>query len=250
MEKKKYGLLFALLLISIVLLNGDIAFAIPPNVELEGNADGIVFIDGDKPFLVKYDMMPGDVIQRKIVLNNKHEDSYKVYLKAKRITPEEKYDLLNKIDLELFYNGEEFYKGPISGEDGLIHDVYLGTINPRESKVLDAKAEFDGKEIGNEYKNKYAEVEWIFTAIKVPDKNRRGRFEEEIVNKEEKDNIVKKVNTEEIENPKTKKTENLKTEEKITEKEMPKTGYENAFLIGLIICLVGISLLAKSKRRT
>ena len=47
-------------LLSIITIKGDALEKAPPNVELEGNANGIVYIPGDEPFLLGEEMVPGD----------------------------------------------------------------------------------------------------------------------------------------------------------------------------------------------
>ena len=43
-------------LLSIITIQGDALEKAPPNVELEGNANGIVYIPGDEPFLLGKEM--------------------------------------------------------------------------------------------------------------------------------------------------------------------------------------------------
>ncbi|WP_300347741.1 LPXTG cell wall anchor domain-containing protein [Clostridium sp.] len=160
--------LTALLVILITGSWGSVAKAISPNVELEGNARGIVFLSGDEPFLMKYNMLPGDTVERKMKLVNRYSDTYKIYLRAQRLTPKEKADILSKIHLKVFYDKKEIYSGPVSGEDGMTKNIYLGSIDPGKEKELYAKAILDGRTMGNEFKNKYGEVEWIFTAVRIP----------------------------------------------------------------------------------
>lgn len=145
--------------------------SVPPNVILQGETEGIVFIDDDKPFLESYGMLPGDSISRGIVIKNNWNTPFKVYMRAERVTPKEEYDLLNKLYLEI-KNGENLiYEGSVSGNNYLISDIYLGTYKPGEESNLYAKVYLDGESIGNEYKNKSAQVNWIFTATSYEDEN-------------------------------------------------------------------------------
>ena len=82
------------------------------------------------------------------------------------VSKKESYDLLEKIELKVIYDGNCIYDGFVSGQNGLENNIYLGEVKPGESKKLEAFAEFPGKEAGNEYKNKKAQVDWIFTAVK------------------------------------------------------------------------------------
>ena len=166
------------LTLSIILLTGikgEAVEVLPPNVKLVGDANGIVFVNGDEPFLCKYNMLPGDSVKRTMTLKNVHKDSYDIYIRAERVTKSKQYDLLKKINLVVKYDGNIIYNGPIASKNGLSNEIFLGKVKPGEEKKLEAEAVFDGKTIGNEYKNKYAEVEWIFTGIKIP---------EQMINKE------------------------------------------------------------------
>ena len=87
-------------------------------------------------------------------------------MRAERVSKKESYDLLEKIELKVIYDGNCIYDGFVSGQNGLENNIYLGEVKPGESKKLEAFAEFPGKEAGNEYKNKKAQVDWVFTAVK------------------------------------------------------------------------------------
>lgn len=134
------------------------------DVILEGNAEGIVFIPGQEPFLNKENMVPGDQVSRKIVINNKHKNSYELFLRAERISNKEEYDLLNKLNLKITYKGQIIYDGVASGEDGISKDISLGVFKPGEDETLLAQVTLDGPTMGNEFRNKKAAVNWIFTA--------------------------------------------------------------------------------------
>lgn len=159
--------LFTMAFLLIICKPGVASTFATPNVELEGNANGIVFLSGDEPFLWSDNILPGDELERDILLKNKHDSAYKIFMRAERVTKKEEYDLLEKIQLKVKYDGNYIYNGPVSGKNGLENDICLGVIEPGQEKKLEAFAEFPGKEMGNEYKNKYGQVDWIFTAVRV-----------------------------------------------------------------------------------
>lgn len=159
--------LFTMALLLIICKPGVASTFATPNVELEGNANGIVFLSGDEPFLWSDNILPGDELKRDILLKNKHDSAYKIFMRAERVTKKEEYDLLEKIQLKVKYDGNYIYNGHVSGKNGLENDICLGVIEPGQEKKLEAFAEFPGKEMGNEYKNKYGQVDWIFTAVKL-----------------------------------------------------------------------------------
>jgi len=165
--------IFKILILSLSLLLitgtiGDAAELAPPNVELEGNANGIVYIPGNEPFLEFRGMVPGDKIKRRLVLSNKFTDSYEIFMRAERISEKEEYDLLEKLKMKIDHNDGNLHEGDATGEHSIKENVSLGKINPGESKELVAEVDLDGQSTGNEYKNKSGEVKWIFTAVRTP----------------------------------------------------------------------------------
>ena len=165
--------IFKILVLSLSLLLmigtvGDATELAPPNVELEGNANGIVYIPGDEPFLEFKGMVPGDKIKRRLVLSNKFTDSYEIFIRAERISEKEEYDLLEKLKMKIDYNDGTLHEGDATGEESIKENVSLGKINPGETKELVAEVKLDGQSTGNEYKNKSGEVKWIFTAVRTP----------------------------------------------------------------------------------
>lgn len=178
MKTLKKSFLLTIVFLIIMCKPGVASTFATPNVELEGNAKGIVFISGDEPFLWSDNVLPGDKLERNIILRNKYDSPYKVFMKASRVTKKEKYDLLQKMDLKVTYDGSDIYTGPVSGENGLEENIFLGTINPGESKILNAVASFPGKTMGNEYKNKKGQVDWIFTAVRLESGRSRNKPDE------------------------------------------------------------------------
>lgn len=154
--------------LGLVLTTSMYAFAAtstPDNVRLEGNSEGIVFINGDEAFLSKEGMIPGDSVAREMVIDNKYNSDYEVFMRAERVSDKEEYDLLNKLELTVYYKNEVIYNGPASGENDLSNNISLGKYKPGEEANLYAEVKLDGPSTGNEYKNKYAQVDWIFTAV-------------------------------------------------------------------------------------
>ncbi|KXA06900.1 hypothetical protein [Clostridium perfringens] len=169
MKNLKKSFLFTIAVLLIICNKGVAEVFATPNIKLEGNANGIVFIPGDEPFLTSMNMLPGDKIKRDIILDNKDNQPYKVFLRAERVTKKEKYDLLEKINLSIKYDGKKIYSGPVSGENGMKENICLGVVKPGETNILHASVILDGKETGNEYKNKFGQVNWVFTAVKLED---------------------------------------------------------------------------------
>ena len=78
--------LFTMTFLLIVCKPGVASTFATPNIELQGNANGIVFIQGDEPFLWSDNMLPGDKFERSILLNNMHDNSYKIFMRAERVS--------------------------------------------------------------------------------------------------------------------------------------------------------------------
>lgn len=57
-------------------------------------------------------------------------------MRAERINKKESYDLLEKIELKVIYDGNCIYDGFVSGQNGLENNIYLGEVKPGESKNL------------------------------------------------------------------------------------------------------------------
>ena len=139
---------------------------LPSNVQLVGGSEGLISIPEDEPFLIKMGMLPGDSVERTMTIQNDYEYAYDLFLRAERVSEKEEFDLLTKLELSVYDGNQLIYEGPASGEYGMSSDISLGTYEPGDKTELYAVVELDGASTGNEYKNKYAEVDWIFTAIR------------------------------------------------------------------------------------
>lgn len=165
------------------------------------NHDLKVSKDDGVYFLHKEDLLPGDVIKGSYTITNTSSKSY--YLSLKSIidsdspTSSKRYYLVSKddslisnnvindekvadewikdINLKLTLDGVEVYNGPADGsakvdsnyaekEEGLFTDgIYIGEIAKNTKKVL--KAEFTiPSELGNDYQEAWARVDWLFSA--------------------------------------------------------------------------------------
>ncbi|OXX84990.1 hypothetical protein AVM15_01150 [Paraclostridium benzoelyticum] len=206
----------------------------PPNVELLGNANELVYIPDDDLFLQHPNMIPGDYIRRTLEIKNKHKYPYELFLRAERVSPKEEYDLLDKLDLKISYKDEVIYDEAVNGEDKLIKGISLGVFNPGQEENLIAEVKLDGASTGNEYKNKSAQIDWIFTAVRSEDESNEN--DKETVDKSDKvDNIDK-----------TDKSPNdLESDEDDMWSESPKTG-EDGIFIYVILGITSILLLLMS----
>lgn len=208
----------------------------PPNVELLGNANELVYIPDDDLFLEHPNMIPGDYIRRTLEIRNKHKYPYELFLKAERVSPKEEYDLLDKLDLKISYKNEVIYDEAVNGEDKLTKGISLGVFNPGQEENLIAEVKLDGASTGNEYKNKSAQIDWIFTAARSEDESHDN--DKETADKSDKTNNTNK--TDESPN-------NLGSDEDDMWSESPKTG-EDGIFIYVILGITSILLLLMSRK--
>lgn len=165
--KKNRIKLFVASVLSFSLLFTNVAMASEENnITIEGNARGLVTIPDKEKFLVKENMLPGDEANGTIVLDNHYDYPYTIYLRAEDYEHNTDISFVNKLNLKLDLDGNEFYNGNLHGDDGLSQNVELGTIEPGETKTIKANVTLDGESTGNEYKNCYASCKWIFTAVR------------------------------------------------------------------------------------
>lgn len=168
MKKVINIVMLSLALLLIAGTRGDAKEFASPNVKLKGSANGIVYLPGDEPFLELKNMVPGDNIKRRLILSNEFTDSYEIFIRAERVTEKEENDLLEKLKLKISYNNALLHDGNATGWESLKENKSLGKIRPGETKELVAEVSLDGASTGNEYKDKSGEVNWIFTAVRIP----------------------------------------------------------------------------------
>lgn len=208
----------------------------PPNVELLGNANELVYIPDDDLFLQHPNMIPGDYIRRTLEIKNKHKYPYELFLRAERVSPKEEYDLLDKLDLKISYKDEVIYNEAVNGEDKLTKGISLGVFNPGQEENLIAEVKLDGASTGNEYKNKSAQIDWIFTAVRSEDESHDN--DKETLDKSDKVDNNDKTNQ---------SSNNLGSDEDDMWSESPKTG-EDGIFIYLILGITSILLLLISRK--
>lgn len=208
----------------------------PPNVQLLGNANELVYIPDDDLFLQHPNMIPGDYIRRTLEIKNKHKYPYELFLRAERVSPKEEYDLLDKLDLKISYKDEVIYDEAVNGEEKLTKGISLGVFNPGQEENLIAEVKLDGASTGNQYKNKSAQIDWIFTAVRSEDESHDN--DKETADKSDKTNNTNK--TDESPN-------NLESDEDDMLSESPKTG-EDGIFIYVILGITSILLLLMSRK--
>ena len=161
-------ILILIILLCIIMLDIGSASAQTEEVEIVGNASGLVLLPPSSKLFNIGNLHPGDKITKTLKISNKYSRPYTLYMRAERIgEEEEENDLLNELQLTITYNGDVIYEGSATGtsEGGSItQNISLGKINPNQSYELIATISLNGPNTCNEYQGKEAQVKWIFTA--------------------------------------------------------------------------------------
>lgn len=140
----------------------------------QNNSDGIFELTGlmnDLFFNVK-DMLPGDTVTKYIRIYNSSDKDYTLFYDAYRfdnqMPKEGEIDLLDVINLEITKSGdileEPVFKGKIFDEYTNKQIIKLGTIKSKQEPVIFRATVTMDPNAGEEYKNKEAEINWIFKA--------------------------------------------------------------------------------------
>ncbi|NLG87586.1 MAG: hypothetical protein GX489_10300 [Firmicutes bacterium] len=145
----------------MLLLMAVPAWAQSADLELVGEAAGLVLVPPDKKLLDLGNMNPGDTRQSTLKIRNDYSRWYDLWLRAEDPTAQ-KPSLLEQLELTVTLRGEKLYQGPVAGFAG--DTISLGRFRPGESGELVATVHLPGPETGNEFQGKSASVKWVFTA--------------------------------------------------------------------------------------
>lgn len=180
MRKKVIIRIMAYVFTTVILMGNSTMKALATsNVDYE---DRFVTISENDLFTNMKDLLPGGVAENTVALNNKSARSITFYLYAKPSDSTYNQDLLKIIELTVSRGGTVIYRGPASGNpnDALagqtvvssmildpstsLYGINLGTILPGNSMNLTASISIPGEDLGNEYQNESAMVDWVFLA--------------------------------------------------------------------------------------
>lgn len=140
----------------------------------QNNSDGIFELTGlmNELFFNVKDMLPGDTVTKYIRIYNSSDKDYTLFYDAYRfdnqMPKEGEIDLLDVINLEITKSGdileEPVFKGKIFDEYTNKQIIKLGTIKSKQEPVIFRATVTMDPNAGEEYKNKEAEISWIFKA--------------------------------------------------------------------------------------
>jgi len=216
----------------LFLLTALPAEAVTTDLELVGEAAGLVLVPAEGKLLDLRNMNPGDTRQATLKLSNNYSKWYHLWLQAGNPVDQET-GLLEIMELTVLYRGKVLYQGPVIGFAG--EAIYLGRFRPGESGELEVAVHLPGPETGNEYQGKSASVKWIFTA----------QASEEIVVEPEEPSVSPEEPSVSPEEP------SVSPEE--PSGDLPRTFGEGALyfytLLGSLALLAGMQLARRRKRR-
>lgn len=163
--KKIYTLLGSVLVMCLLPIQTMAATTIlPASIELVGDAVELSFSDTTDPGFV-YDsvFLPGNSVQRTLTIKNEKNVPFRVSYELERSSDLEEIDLLNQIDIQI-YDGETLICEGIIDENPCDEIQVYGIFQPGDTREITMVATFNSS-AGNEYKNKFAQYDWIFYAV-------------------------------------------------------------------------------------
>lgn len=189
--KRTFRIIALTLMAMIFLLEtGFSAFAAAPSVTYEGGAEKFVFLPGseytDTDLFDSFkNVMPGDVLQEKIVVQNDQKkcDHVKIYLRAQTHDEKENpmstkvasetdlasmQDFLSKLSMKVWKGSKLIYEASPDETDGLKENVLLGKFAYGEKTELTVELTVP-IELDNRYMDRVGEVDWIFVAEEIND---------------------------------------------------------------------------------
>lgn len=107
-------------------------------------------------FISASNLMPGDYIEKDLIIKNKSNKVFNIVMNAEEITnKEDEFYLLDKLEITLIYDDKVIYQGKASDIDTLNNNyINLGKIIKSDESVLKIIAELDGSSVGNDFQSK------------------------------------------------------------------------------------------------
>lgn len=169
------------LVLTLVLSLGSVAFAETGSVAYEGGAEKFVFAPGSDVsptdlFANFKGVMPGDTLTQTIEVKNDFKgcDHVKIYLRAEEIAAEAANDtvtmaqLLSQLTMTVKNGDTVIYTASPDGRTGLKENVLLGDFRPGKGATLTVELSVP-LSLSNEYAEALAKINWVFTAEQIND---------------------------------------------------------------------------------
>ena len=163
---------FAIVLLALLMALSSVSALAAASVTWVGGAEKFVFLPGseysDSDLFENFKgVLPGDVIQQKITVQNDTKKKVRIYMRAEPVTKADA-DFLSQLHLTVKAADKTIFDAPADQQDGLTKNKLLGTFKKNGKTELTVTLTVP-IELGNEYMNRRGTVPWTFLVEEVKD---------------------------------------------------------------------------------
>lgn len=153
------------LLCAILMMTLGRGAALASSVSYQGGAEKFVFLPSDDLFQNFKGVMPGDVIQQTITVQNDTSKQVRIYLRADKVSDSDA-DFLSKLHLRVTAKSGDIFDAQASETAQLTNNTLLGTFKKTGSTTLTVTLTVPS-DLGNEYMGRLGAVPWTFRAEEI-----------------------------------------------------------------------------------
>lgn len=153
------------LLCAILMMTLGCGAALASSVSYQGGAEKFVFLPSDDLFQNFKGVLPGDVIQQTITVQNNTSKQVRIYLRADKVSDND-VDFLSKLHLQVTAKSGDIFDAQASETAQLTNNTLLGTFKKTGSTTLTVTLTVPA-ELGNEYMGRLGAVPWTFLAEEI-----------------------------------------------------------------------------------